>query len=91
MSQSKYQLKPKTKIIRKKNTKPIRVFSCRVGSTHSRIDDLYICPPNIILDLFRLLVISYSCVNTNARAVKSSKYLESKCWLSAILQPNVFI
>ena len=28
--------------------------------THSKIDDLYICPPNIILELFRLLFILYS-------------------------------
>ena len=31
------------------------------GATHSIIDDLFICPPNIILDLFRLLDIPYPC------------------------------
>ena len=30
------------------------------GATHRTIDELYICPPNIILELFRLLVIPYS-------------------------------
>ena len=54
------QLIPITKLIRKKITKPIRVFSCRSGATYSKIDDLSICPPNIILDLMRLLVIPYT-------------------------------
>ncbi len=36
------------------------IFSCRCGVTHSRIDDLFICPPIIILDLFHLLAIPYS-------------------------------
>ena len=39
--------------------------SCRWGSTHSRTDDRYICPPppQILLQiyLFRLLVTPYSC------------------------------
>ena len=46
------------RIIRNKFTKPVRNFSCRWGLTH-RIDDLYICPPNTILDIFRLLLTSY--------------------------------
>ena len=36
------------------------IINSRVGSTHHRIHDLYICTPNIILDLFRLLVIPYT-------------------------------
>ena len=32
----------------------------RIFSTHRKIDDLSICPPNIILYLFRLLVIPYT-------------------------------
>ena len=44
-----------------KITKPIRVFICRWGATHRKIEDLSICPPNIILDLFCLLFIPYSC------------------------------
>ena len=42
--------------------KPTRIFNCRCGETNSKIDDLSICPPNIILDLFLLLVIPYSCI-----------------------------
>ena len=42
-----------------KNPKPMRNFSCRWGPTLSKIDDIYICSPNIILDLFRLLVILF--------------------------------
>ncbi len=42
-----------------KNKKPIRAFQLSLGATHRKVDDLSICPPNIILDLFRLLVISY--------------------------------
>ena len=34
------------------------IFSCRWGATNSR---RLFCPPNIILDLFRLLAIPYSC------------------------------
>ena len=43
-------------------TKPLFNFSYHWGSTHRNIDDLFICPPppNIIFDLFRLLVIPYS-------------------------------
>jgi hypothetical protein len=32
-------------------------FSCRWGVRHRKIDDLSICPPNIILKLNPLLVI----------------------------------
>ena len=60
MSKGHWQLIPRTKWTQKKITKPIRAFSCRLGSTYSRIDDLYICPPNIILVQFRVLVIPYS-------------------------------
>ena len=38
------------------------VFSCRWGAPHRKIDHLLICPPNIILDLFHLLVIPYTCL-----------------------------
>ena len=43
-----------------KITKHIRRFQLSLGGgggTYSKIDDLYVCPPNIILDFFRLLVI----------------------------------
>ena len=43
----------------KKKRQPIRIFSCS-WDAHSRIDDLSICPPHIILYLFRLLAIPYS-------------------------------
>ena len=36
-------------------------FSCRWWTTHSKIDNLSICPPNIFLDLFPFLLIPYSC------------------------------
>ena len=36
------------------------IFSCRWGAILITYYDLYICPPNIILDLFRLLFIPYS-------------------------------
>ena len=38
------------------------IYSCRLGATHSRIDDLFICPLNIILDLCRLLAFPYSSI-----------------------------
>ena len=54
------QLIPKTKLIRKKSQNLYVVFSCRWGATHRKIDDLSVCPPKIILDLFPLLVIPYT-------------------------------
>ena len=56
------QLIPITKLIRKKLPNLYVFFSCRWGATHRKIDDLSICPPNIHLDLFCLLVIPYSWV-----------------------------
>ena len=45
-----------------KNHETYTCFSAVVrGETHSKIDDLSICPPNNILYLFRLLVIPYTC------------------------------
>ena len=38
------------------------INSERWGATHRKIDDLSVCPQNIILDLFRLLVIPYSYI-----------------------------
>ena len=55
------QLIPTIEINSGKNHETLHtIFSCRWGATFSKIDDLFICPPNIILDLFRLLAIPYS-------------------------------
>ena len=35
-----------------KITKPLRVFQLSLGATNRKIDDLSICPPNIILNFF---------------------------------------
>ena len=44
-SESKlHQLIPTTKLIRKSRNLYV-IFSCRLGSTHSKIDDLFIYPP----------------------------------------------
>ena len=57
-----YQIIQTTTLIRK-TTKPTRIFSYRWGATHRKIEDLSsICPLNIILNLFRLLVIPYSWI-----------------------------
>ena len=45
---------------RKKSQNQYGIFSSRWGATLGKIDDVFICPPNIILDLFRLLAIPYS-------------------------------
>ena len=47
----KYQHIPTKKLIFK-ITLSIRNFSCRLGSTHRRIDVLYICPPKIIFQIY---------------------------------------
>ena len=47
-------------------TKPIRVFQLSLRKI-SKIDDFFICPPNIILYLFRLLVIHFSWVKMHKR------------------------
>ena len=46
-----------------KNQETDTWFSAVVVSL-GRFDNLYICPPNIILNLFRLLAIPYSCSST---------------------------
>ena len=58
LSPSIIQLISTTKLIQTKITKPICDFTCHWGAT---LKDLFSCPPNIILDLFRLLAILYSC------------------------------
>ena len=55
-----FQLIPTTKLIRKKNHE---TFQLSLGGTHSKIDDLLICPPpkkkkKIVLDLYCLLAIT---------------------------------
>ena len=54
---AKKQLIPTMKLIREKSRNLYVFFSCRLGATHRKIDDLSICPPSIILDLFHLLII----------------------------------
>ena len=56
------QLTPTTKLIQINAW-----FSAVWGASHSRIDNLFICPPNVILDLFRLLAIPYSWVKILAK------------------------
>ena len=57
-----------------KITKPVRVFQLSLGggTTHSKIDDLSICPPIIILDLFCLLVIPHTCILSLAHCLSLS-------------------
>ena len=52
------------KLIRKIIKKTLHVFQLSLGATNSKIDDFSICPPNIVLDLFRLLGIPYSCTTS---------------------------
>ena len=59
------QLIPTTKFIRGGNHETYTCFQLSLGGQHSRIYDLYICPSNISLDLFLLLVIPYSCTQLN--------------------------
>ena len=50
-----------TKSIQKKSRNLYVIFSGSWGTTLSRNNNFFICPPNIILDLIHLLVIPYSC------------------------------
>ena len=43
-----------------KITKPINDFQLSLGGNTSRIDDLFNCPPHIILNLSRFLAIPYT-------------------------------
>ena len=49
-----------TKLIRENKLQNQYVISAVVGGQHMVIDDLSICPPNIISDFFCLLVIPYT-------------------------------
>ena len=51
-----------TKFIRKKTRNLYVISSCRWGATLKNIYNIFICHPNIILDLFRLLATPYSWV-----------------------------
>ena len=55
------QLIPTTKLIREKITKPIpMLFQLSLGVNIVKLTTFLSAPPNINLDLFRLLAISYS-------------------------------
>ena len=53
------------------------IFSCCWGATLSRIDDLSICPPNIILYLFCLLAIPYSCFKMSTMKIFALNCIKS--------------
>ena len=73
------QLIPTTKLIQGKNHKnPSVIFSIRWGATISRIDDLYICPPNnirfISLVGYTLFLIVLACSWIGLRGVAAGDH-----------------
>ena len=79
------QLKPTTKISGEKSRNLYAILNCRWKATHSRIDDLFICPPKYysrFISLVGLLAIPYILglivIRTYRHRIAKLKYFKSK-------------